>query len=163
MKLPFKIGVLLCALFLASIVSGQQSGQTDTSSFSNLTFKVAPIRETFLPMEPIVLNLSLSNNTNSPILGHTYIDFNSAHVDLYVSNQQGDKMEMGGLRTEIANRGATQNKPIPPNYRVNITDVFYTLHRYFPQTGTYTFEFVLRGTKRGEEVRAVPFTINQWC
>ncbi|HEX9931082.1 MAG TPA: hypothetical protein VGB02_21280 [Pyrinomonadaceae bacterium] len=160
-SLPIFSAVLIISFLVISfVVFGQQNSQNNTRPFSELTFVVTPERDTFLPMEPIVLNLSLSNNTNSPILGHTNIDFNSAFVDLYVSNQQGDRIKIGSLRTVMKDRTPIEDNPIPPNYRVEVTDVFYTLHRYFPEAGTYKFEAVLRGTKSGQEVKAAPFTIS---
>lgn len=160
-NLLVSLGILVVfCLVLSFVVTGQQNNQTETLPFSNLTFVVTPKRDAFLPMEPIVLNLSLSNNTNSPILGHTNIDFNSSFVDLYVSNQQGDRIKIGSLGTVIRGREPIEEKPIPPNYRVEVTDVFYTLNKYFPDDGTYTVEFVLRGTKSGQEVKAAPFTIS---
>jgi hypothetical protein len=156
----FSAVLTILFLVISLVIFGQQNSQNNTKPFSDLTFVVSPERDTFLPMEPIVLNLSLSNNTNSPILGHTDIDFDSAFVDLYISTQQGYRIKIGSLSIVSKNRRPIEEKPIPPNYRVEVKDVFYTLNRYFPDNGTYTFEFVLRGIKSELEVKAAPFSIS---
>lgn len=147
-------------MVVSFVVFGQQNSQNNTRPFSELTFVVTPERDTFLPMEPIVLRLNLINNTNSPVLGHTNIDFNSSYVDLYVSDGKGNRMKIGSLGTVIASREPQNDKLIPPNQKTEVTDVFYTLHRYFPEIGTYTLEMELRGTKSEQKVRAAPITIS---
>ncbi|HEX8566421.1 MAG TPA: hypothetical protein VF648_12320 [Pyrinomonadaceae bacterium] len=156
----FSAVLTILFLVISFVVFGQQNSQNNTRPFSDLTFIVTPERDTFLPMEPIVLNLSLRNNTNSPVLGHTNIDFNSSYVDLYVSDKQGNRIEIGSLPTRRASREPQKDKLIPPNQKIEVTDVFYTLHRYFPETGTYTFEMELRGTKSEQKVKAAPFSID---
>lgn len=150
----------LIGLFAAAfIASGQQTNQTNTRPFSDLTFKIAPTRETFLLMEPITLNISLSNDTASPIPGHQYIDFNGLFVDLDVTNQNGDKMRISSLPTLRAMKEGIENKPIPPNQRFEVTDVFYTMHRYFPDTGTYKLEATLRDATGQQEIKSEPVII----
>jgi hypothetical protein len=156
----FSAVLIISFLVVSFVVFGQQTSQNNTRPFSELTFVVTPERDAFLPMEPIVLRLTLINNTNSPVLGHTNIDFNSGYVDLYVSDRQGNRIEIGSLPTERASRTPSKDKLIPPNQKTEVTDVFYTLHRYFPETGTYTFEMELRGIKSEQKVKAAPFNIN---
>lgn len=151
---------IISFLVISFVVFGQQNNQNNTRPFSELTFVVTPERDAFLPMEPIVLRLTLINNTNSPVLGHTDIDFNSGYVDLYVSDGQGNRIEIGSLPTRRVSRMPNKDKLIPPNQKTEVTDVFYTLHRYFPETGTYTFEMELRGIKSEQKVKAAPFNIN---
>lgn len=153
------ITAVLCGFFAAFIVSGQQASQTDALSFSNLTFKIAPTRETFLPMEPITLKISLSNNTTSPILGHSNIDFNGLHIELFVTNQQGVKMEINSLPTDRASFERIKNEPIQPNQHFEITDVFYTLHHYFPDPGTYTLEATFIDATGQQKIKSEPATI----
>src|SRR4028118_1374586 len=108
----FSAVLIFSFLVVSFVVFGQQNSQNNTRPFSELTFVVTPERDTFLPMEPIVLRLTLINNTNSPVLGHTDIDFNSGYVDLSVSDRQGNKRRIGSLPTVIASRMAKENKLI---------------------------------------------------
>ncbi|HEX8196925.1 MAG TPA: hypothetical protein VF571_12110 [Pyrinomonadaceae bacterium] len=156
----FSTVLTILFLVISLVVFGQQNSQNNTRPFSDLTFVVTPERDAFLPMEPIVFRLNLSNNTDSPILGRTDIDFNSGFVDISVSDKQGYKRKIGSLPTETANRKPRENKLIPPHSNTEVTDVFYTLHRYFPDTGTYTVEAVLHDATGSQEIKAAPFNIN---
>ena len=153
------IGIIaLCSLLVTIVVTGQQANQT-TVTFRDLTFKIIPVKDSFLPMEPIPLNISLSNNTASTILGNSDITFNSLYIELLVTNEQGTTVKIPNLETARYTREICENKPIPSGKSFTSRQIFYTLNTTFPQTGMYKIQGIFYDCNKEQQVRSELVTI----
>jgi len=76
-------------LVLGAIVFCQAAMCRQTGNFEQLTLEITTSAQEVLPMEPMTITITLSNNTQRPITGHALIDPGYGILKVYVA--QADK------------------------------------------------------------------------
>lgn len=150
----------LLLMFVSFLSVSQQRGSSEqVLSFTHLTLEVASTKESYVRLEPIQINLSLSNRTLHPIFGHKAIGFADQHLELFVTNAVGERREINNL-SSIAKLLAVDNVRIAPGVREERGELItLDLNEFFPEPGTYQIQAVLHSVGWGEEIESNTATV----
>jgi hypothetical protein len=146
------------SLFLFLSLSPTQA-QKSVYSFTALTFRIEPAGDKFLPMEPIPFNVTLSNKTERPIIGHSEIKFVWGHIDLIVTDEQGQSVKIPDIQGIRIDRSPPQKEKIAPGATFRSREVFYNLYPIFQQPGSYQIQAIFYNIGKEEKVESSPVTV----
>jgi hypothetical protein len=147
---------LLLVLFVGtgSSVAHQKEFSQDVLPFANLTLEISSTKHEFLPLEPIPLNLELSNRAKNPVSGHDSIDFSQNHVELFVAGPDGsmNKIEIQKPLRKLVEATPKVYEPSAAHrskqlITINPSDVL-------SQPGDYRIQAVIHGVNWYEEVKS---------
>lgn len=135
-------------------MSSEKSGK-----FSDLTFTISTDKAEFLPMEPVRLSLTVSNNTTSVIKGHSTMQFRFKYVGIAVKNESGQTKQIPQLSALVSRISAPNMIPIQQNQQFQVSEVFYNLHDSYSELGNYTIQATLFDAQHKDFVLSNPVTI----
>jgi tetratricopeptide (TPR) repeat protein len=143
---------IFLSLLISSINLGLAVTAQQTSSFSQLTLDLAISKEKFVQLEPIPLNLRLSNKTNQPIVGHSAIDFSYNLIELFVF-YNGEKREI--TKSDRIIDGVAKAKIIRPRESYSSKELInLDLDQTFHEPGVYQIQAVLHDIDGKQEVKS---------
>lgn len=146
--------LLLAVSVGRSVMGTHQDAPPAASKFSDLTLTIATTKKDFVPLEPIPIILTLSNNTQQPIIGHGAIDLSQHYVDLLVGRSSDDMQLFRSLSTVQVDGIVKPRKIAPGESHQSLDLLTIKLDKMFPQPGTYQIQAVLHNIGRKEEVRS---------
>jgi tetratricopeptide (TPR) repeat protein len=158
MKLQKRFFFMIVALVWLSGNICAQTPQTELS-FSNLRLELSTTKKIFVQIEPIPIFLKVSNTSNSPVSGHTALNFSDGFVRLSVT-YNGKALEVNNLTNVIFNSGierTTINSGETVEYR---QEWVHDLDKVFTKAGTYQIQAILRGLKSNETIKSNQITIH---
>ena len=158
MKVIRIFALLGVAFILATIViwGRGQSAPQDTG-FTKLTFTMKTSKAKYVELEPIPIVLTLKNETNEPLPGHTVLEFTSGYVQVYVAREHGPQQIKLSL-------GKKLTKPQPRELKLGETaEVMDTLNlkldEVFPKPGTYQLQARLLSSDGKETISSKPVEV----
>ncbi|MBI1829305.1 MAG: hypothetical protein HYR87_07525 [Thaumarchaeota archaeon] len=148
---------LSAILLFAGMVLAQET--PPDSSFEQLTLKLSSTKEEFVQLEPIPVILSLSNNTNHPLLGHSVLQFTHGPIiQVFVThNEETKEMELSYLLSCIS----INKRIIQPGEHYNTTQALKIgLSEIFYEPGLYNMQVILHDADFKYVIRSNPVSIN---
>lgn len=126
---------LICILF--ALLKAQE-----LSDFEQLTLEITTNVQEVLPIEPMPITITLSNNTEKPITGHNQIDPGTGFLKIYVAKadkpfehfHSSDRPSLTGIRGDDV---------LKPGYRTSFSGYFFYAHPANldkEKNGQYLFE-----------------------
>jgi hypothetical protein len=150
------IAGLLSVLFVGTGLSAahQKEINQEVLPFTNLTLEISSTKHEFLPLEPIPLNLELSNRAKNPVSGHDALDFSQNYVELFVAGPDGS-MNKIEIQKPVAKLVDATHKVYEPGathrskqlITINPSDVL-------SQPGEYRIQAVIHGIDWYEEAKS---------
>jgi hypothetical protein len=146
--------LLLAVSASLSVIGKHQDTPREAFKFADLTLTIATSKTDFVPLEPIPIILTLSNNTAQPILGHGALEFSRDYVDLFVGRSADDMQLFRNLSTVQVDGIIKPRRINPGESQQSLQMLTIKLDKMFPQPGTYRIQAVLHNIGRKEEVRS---------
>jgi len=130
----------------------------ETGEFQKLTLTIATPKKKYVELQPIPIVVTLRNDTNTTLVGHSALAFNSGHLKLSVDAGDGPQ-EIGQLSLAQGKVLASVNE-FKPGEEVTITDrLNFNLNKIFPRPGTYKVQASLTSSDWKENVLSKPVEI----
>lgn len=151
--------VALLSLFigLQKVVATQDPQQLE--AITNLTLEVNTTKTEFLRLEPLPLIISLSNQTEQPITGHTSLMFSENRIKVFIGSIGNELREVQELssRTEFVK---VSTKTFEPGEKYQSNQLLtLNLDKLFPTTGTYQIQTSLKASKGSDEIKSNILTV----
>lgn len=151
------VSLVLLLTISATTTTAQQ--RPDWSGFKDLTFEVTTPKKSYLQLQPVPLTLTLSNQTDRVLKGHSALQFYANLVNVWIKGDGAEWREIDQLtlmRAQIfvhprdMNPGDTFTKAEVLNLR---------LEKIFPQPGLYELKAVIMSADGSQTVASKPITI----
>ena len=149
-----KVLLLFAALFL---VSQQQRPASTTGQLKDFTLTVTTPQKTYLEFQPIPIVISLKNETNRPLMGHSLFNFSAAYLRLYVHRDDG--LEELTRSTMIADTVGDHREFRPGEEAKKTECLMVRLGKAFPKPGKYQLTAELRSLDGTPPVFSKPFEV----
>lgn len=157
--------LVLSCLFAITLTSSAsvtyyQQNTEQALPFSYLTLTTATPKEEYLLLEPIPITLTVSNETQRPILGHTALEFTNKFVELLVTKESGEtrKAHDQSVFSILSPREPTRLIAPGERHQVDQTLLLH-LGEDFPRAGTYKIQAVLKDVLGNEQIQSNFITI----
>ena len=147
-------GLLIVALFLVP----QQRPASTTGQLKDFTLTVTTPQRSYLELEPIPIVITLKNETNRPLMGHSLFYFDASYFHLFVHREDGTH-DLGGLSTYIADYNATHREFRPGEEAKKTQCLDVRLSKAFPKPGKYKLTAELRSLDGSPAVSSQPFEV----
>lgn len=148
--------VSAAVMLLVFVATAMPQSTQPLGRYRELTLKLISPKHEFVELEPIQMNVVLSNETARPILGHTAICFACDLLELFVIDQDGFKRKVDRLSL-LHKFLMVKPRTLDPGARYSSKELLVLdLPSLFPQPGAYQLEAVLHDFERKEEVRSQP-------
>ena len=131
----FRHSVLVAALFVLAVHSPGWSGPT-AGQFQDFTLTLAAPKARYFELQPIPLVITLKNETDAPLVGHSALGFSHGYLRLYVTGGDGrHKIEELSLAKALVE--AQPHKFMPGEEVKKTESLHLKLNEIFPKPGTY--------------------------
>lgn len=147
-----KVLLLFAALCLVTQQPASRTGQ-----LKDFTLTVTTPQRTYLEFQPIPIVISLKNETNRPLMGHTVFNFSSAYFRLYVHRDDG--LEELSRSTMIADTVGDHREFRPGEEAKETECLMVRLGKAFPKPGKYRLTAELRSLDGSPSVVSKPFEV----
>lgn len=139
MKIPFYCFVSLLLLLSSSSNSiSSQKVLTTTPSLTDLTLTISTGKQTFLPLEPIPLALSVKNNTAQPITAYIDLTFSGRHMKIFAQGPNTEETEIAQLSGLAGGSAGSGTRSFMPGDERKATELLaFNIERYFSVPGNY--------------------------
>lgn len=162
LRKSFSIFFILVSLFcIQSIVPNKVQTQTTESAnttaqpFNSLTLEVAPLSQSFLPLQPISISIKLSNKTSQAALGYKRIGFNNAPTYVYVRKSGSPDKVMIRPLTPLRIFNGFVNVEVAPGETSEAKELITMgLSKYFPEPGSYELQVVMANEDLTQKVES---------
>ena len=145
--------LLVAALFLGP----QQRPASTTGQLKEFTLTVTTPQRSYLELQPIPVVISLKNETNRPLMGHSVFNFAGAYFHLFV--QRDDGPHELPKSTFIADIYASHREFRPGEEAREIECLNLRLSKAFPKPGKYQLTAELRSLDGSPSVFSKPFEV----
>jgi hypothetical protein len=129
------------------------------SDFSNLTLKATCSRLDYMPYEPILLYISLNNETSEGVTGNFSIKFDRSLIRVVVTDENHISKEISNLSPERSS-GFISKSIIKSGQKFESDEILFNLHTVASKFGKYKLQFFVRDVETEEEIKSEPFEIN---
>jgi len=157
--LPF-IVLLLCTSLAA-----EQIGD-----FEQLTLEIGTAKRKLLPMEPVPITITLSNETNKAIRGHFMINPGAGYLEIYVAKAEEVFETFRSANWLIRASEGARTSVLEPGFHKSISTYLYYAHpanlekkhhgRYVTETpGIYRIKATLKDVSGKNEIESNVLTI----
>lgn len=92
-----KISFYCFTSLILLIFSSNKTISQQTPSLKDLTLTIATTKQTFLPLEPIPLTLTVKNNTAQPITAYIDLSFVGRRIKIFVQGPNAEEIEIQQL------------------------------------------------------------------
>jgi len=135
------------ALFCIVLTHGAPGMCRDVGNFKGLTIAIGATVQDILPVEPLPITFTLSNNTANPIAGHVQINPGTGFVQIYVARDD-QPFELFHSADWASSTGVYARDILPPGFQTSVRGYLFYAHlagmdkgergRYlFESPGTY--------------------------
>lgn len=155
-----KIFRYLLPLTLLFILVPQFPGRPaqETGEFQQLTLTLATPKKKYVELQPIPIVVTLKNDTNTTLVGHSALAFDSSY--LKISVDAGDGLQEIRQLSLAKGKVVASAHELQPGEEVTITDrLNFNLNKVFPQPGTYKLQARLMSSDWKESVSSKPLEI----
>jgi hypothetical protein len=129
------------------------------SDFSNLTLKATCSSLEYMHYEPILLNISLNNETSEDVMGGSSIKFDRSLIRLVVTDENHISKEISNLSPERSS-GFISRSIIKTGQKFESDEILFNLHTVASKFGKYKLQFFVRDIKTEEEIKSESIEIN---
>jgi hypothetical protein len=149
----FNFLLLLAALFLVP----QQRPASTTGQLKDFTLTVTTPQRSYLEFQPIPIVISLKNETNRPLMGHTIFDFAASYFHLFVLRDDGPhELSRSTMIADIIG----DHREFRPGEEAKKTGCLQVrLSKAFPKPGKYQLTAELRSLNGSPSVSSQPFEV----
>lgn len=145
--------LFLAALFLVP----QQRPASTTGELKDFTLTVTTPKRSYLEFEPIPIVITLKNETNRPLMGHSVFDFSASYFHLFVHRDDG-RQELS-LSTLISDVIGIHREFRPGEEAKKTQCLNVRLGQAFPKLGKYQLTAELRSLDGSPSVSSQPFEV----
>lgn len=158
MKVIRIFALLGVAFILATIaIWGREQSAAQDTGFSKLTLTMTTSKAKYVELEPIPIVLTLRNETNEPVVGHTVLEFTSGYVQLYVAREHGPQQVKLSLGKKLIR---PQPRELKPGDTAEVMDTLnLKLDEVFPKPGTYQLQARLLSSDGKETISSKPVEV----
>ncbi len=123
----------------------QSSRANEIVNFQDLTFKITTAKENYLKLEPITLNIEMSNDKDYPITGHFYVEFSEPGTKLLIGTTKDNLIDTKRSFSMRTASGKGTNQLINPKQRQTSTQTLdLRLDELFPVEGEYYLQLAVK-------------------
>jgi hypothetical protein len=147
------LAVTCLSVSISLTIFGQQDANKSAGEdFSSLKLSLMTNKMDFLPYEPIPTVIVLKNETSSPIIGHSQLEFKGKFIRILVTRENGDSRVITNLSAESCKCERPEQVSILPGQSFQTSDIFFNLHNAFSTPGLFNIRAVLSNADRSEEI-----------
>ncbi len=157
----FVHSAVLSLCFAAAFCAGARA--EGSGDFARLTLHIAPLSKNPLPVEPVPVTITLSNNTGKPVRGHACIAPNTGFMKLHVAAPKGPFEEFMAGGWPVAGIEEPAEHALKPG-RIDSVDAYLYYDagkgRYvFPASGNYRIKATLRALDGKTQIESNIITV----
>ena len=157
MRLKNSFVSLLILLAISAATTTAQ--QRDWSGFKDLTFEVTTPKKSYLQLQPVPLTLTLSNQTDRVLKGHSALRFYANLVKVWTRAEGAEWREIDQL-TLLRALIHVNARAMNPGDKFTVTEVLnLQIEKTFPQPGTYDLKAVIMSADGRQTVESRPIRI----
>jgi hypothetical protein len=134
---PQNVLVSLAVVLAISATSTTAQPREDWNGFRDLTFEVTTPKESYVQLQPVPLILTLSNQTDRVLKGHSAFDFSASYIKLWARTEGAEWRRIEGLSTLIADVFVNPREMKPGDKFTDTQVLNLRTEQIFPQPGTY--------------------------
>ena len=148
--------------FLLAISAAAANAQPrpDWYGFKDLTFEVTTPKESYLQLQPIPLVLTLSNQTDRVLQGHSALPFYANHVKVWTRAEGAEWRKIDQLSLLRALIYVNPREMSPGDKFTDTQVLNLRIEKIFPQPGTYELNALIMSGDGGQTVESQPTTIH---
>ncbi len=148
--------LLLAAVLIVSLDSARLSAQP-SGQFQEFSLVLETPKSRYLELQPIPLVITLRNDTQSPLTGHTVLEFGASFLRLYIDRSDGpQEIRVSMLVLDVY----AEPHVFQPGEQIKKTAGFnYRLDKVFPKPGTYRLHVCLTSLDGKESVSSKPMEV----
>ena len=151
--------VLSLLLLVAALFLGPQQRPTSTTGqLKEFTLTVTTPQRSYLELQPIPVLISLKNETNRPLMGHSAFSFSTSYFHLFVLRDDGPH-DLGRLSTMIADIFDSHREFRPGEEATKTECLNFRLSKAFPKPGKYQLTAQLRSLDGTPPASSQPFEV----
>ena len=148
--------LLLAAVFIIGLDSARVSAQT-SDRFEDFTLVLETPQTRYLELQTIPLVITLKNGTQTPLTGHTVLEFGASFLHLYVDRPDGPQEIPVSMM--ILDVFADPHVFQPGEQIKRTTGLNYRLNKVFPSPGTYRLYVRLRSLDGKDNISSKPMEV----
>jgi hypothetical protein len=154
----FRHFLLVVAVLFILVAQNPGHPVIPDGDFQEFTLTLATPKTKYVEFEPLPIVITLKNETEKPIMGHTVLNFASSYVHLYVDGGDGPR-EIRQLSILRANTVPSAHE-FKPGEEVKATEhLNLRLNEVFPKPGTYQLHARLVAIGGKETVSSKPIEV----
>lgn len=149
--------LLVIALLILAVHSPGRSAPGG-GKFKDFTLTLGTPQVRYLELQPIPLVITLKNETDEPLMGHTVLDFSSGYLQIYVDRGLGPQKieELSVIQTLVR----TTPREFKPGEEVTTTESLnLKLNKIFSKHGIYKLQARLISSDGKESVSSKPIKV----
>ena len=149
--------LLVAALLILAVHSPGRSAPSQ-GKFMDFTLTLATPQVRYVELQPIPLVITLKNETNETLMGHTVLDFSSGYLQVYVDRGAGpQKIEELSVVQALVR---TTSREFKPGEEVTTTESLnLKLDKIFSKHGTYKLQARLTSSDGKETISSKPIKV----
>lgn len=151
------VSLVFLLAFSATTTTAQQQ-RPDWTGFKDLTFEVATPKKSYVQLQAVPLTLTLSNQTDRVLKGHSALAFYVNLVNVWVRSDGAAWREIDQL-TLMRAFTYVHPREMNPGDKFTVTQVLnLRLEKIFPQPGKYDLKAVVMSADGSQTVESQPIT-----
>ena len=149
--------LLVATLFVLVVHSPGRSAPT-AGQLKDFTLTLATPKARYVEFQPIPIVITLKNETNEPLMGHSALGLSHGHIRLYLGRGQAQqRIEELSLAQAMVE---AQPREFKPGEEVKKTDCLnFKLNEIFPKPGTYQLSAQLISGDGKQSVSSEPIEV----
>lgn len=148
--------LLLAAVLIVGLDSARLSAQP-SGQFQDFSLVLETPKSRYPELQPIPLVMTLRNDTQAPLTGHTVLEFGTSYLRLYIERSDGpEEIRVSMFTLHIY----AEPRVFQPGQQIKRTaGLTFRLNKIFPKPGTYRLHLRLTSLDGKDTVSSKPMEL----